>query len=66
MTFWLVEAVIAKFEYGTWLVAVGIIDVDLRIIQRNDYVLRSEMKTCHHTLVRSDVALSAATTFIPC
>lgn len=47
------------------VVAVSIVDVDLRIIQRNDNVFRSEMKTCHHTLVRGDMTLGAATTFGP-
>lgn len=47
------------------VVTVGIIDVDLRIIQRDDNVLWSEVKTRHHTLVRGDMALGAATTFVP-
>lgn len=47
------------------VVAVGIVDVDLRIIQRDDNVFRGEVKTCHHTLVRGDMALGAATTFGP-
>ena len=50
---------------GLLVVTVGIIDVDLRIIQRNDNILRSEVKTCHHTLVRSDMALGASTAFVP-
>jgi hypothetical protein len=47
------------------VITVGVVDMDLGVIQGNNDVLRSEMQTRDHPLVGSDVALSASATFIP-